>query len=81
MGSAAEFLPRMQSSTRALRTLAPLAYRRLPGAVADVWTVHGEAGGGGHYVAPDPRIVIFLDDTLDFNEDACPALLLLDRDF
>lgn len=52
----------MQSNTYALRTLAPLAYRRLSGAVADVWTVHGEAGGGGYYMAPDPRIVIFLDD-------------------
>lgn len=58
----AEFRPRMQSQTHALRTLVPLAWRRLAGAVADVWTVRGEAGGGGFYLAPDPRLVIFLDD-------------------
>jgi AraC family transcriptional regulator len=52
----------MQSRTHALRTLAPLAFRRLSGAVADVWSVQGDQGGGGHYIAPDPRIVIFLDD-------------------
>ena len=58
----AEFLPRMQAQTRALRTLTPLSYRRFAGAIADVWSVRGEAGGGGFYIAPDPRIVIFLDD-------------------
>lgn len=52
----------MQSRTHALRTLVPLAWRRLGGAVADVWRVHGEAGGGGFYVAPDPRVVVFVDD-------------------
>lgn len=59
---AAEFVPRMQAQTRALRTLAPLSYRRFAGGIADVWTVRGEAGGGGFYIAPDPRIVVFLDD-------------------
>ncbi len=62
MRASAEFRPRMQSRTHALRTLAPLAWRRLGGAVADVWRVHGEAGGGGFYIAPDPRVVVFLDD-------------------
>lgn len=52
----------MQSRTRLLRTLEPLAFRALPGAVADVWSVEGREGGGGHYLAPDPRLVIFLDD-------------------
>ena len=63
MRASTEFRPRMQSRTHALRTLAPLAWRRLGGAVADVWRVHGEEGGGGFYLAPDPRVVIFLDDT------------------
>jgi AraC-like DNA-binding protein len=53
----------MEARTHALRTLAPLTFRRLAGAIADVWTVRGEKGGGGFYVAPDPRVVIFLDDT------------------
>jgi AraC family transcriptional regulator len=62
MRASADFRPRMQSQTQALRTLEPLAFRQLSGAVADVWSVHGEADGGGHYLAPDPRVVIFLDD-------------------
>ncbi len=62
MGSLADFRPRMQAQTRALRTLEPLAFRSLSGAVADLWSVHGECEGGGHYVSPDPRVVIFLDD-------------------
>ena len=63
MTASADFRPRMDAQTRGLRTLAPLAYRRVQGAVADVWSVHGDKGGGGYYTAPDPRIVIFLDDT------------------
>ncbi|MBL4919025.1 helix-turn-helix transcriptional regulator [Tabrizicola sp. DMG-N-6] len=52
----------MESRIHALRALAPLTFRQISGAVADVWSVHGDQGGGGHYIAPDPRIVIFLDD-------------------
>lgn len=57
------FMPRMQAQTQALRTLAPLAFRRVEGAIADVWSVRGEAGGGGFYLAPDPRLVVFLTPT------------------
>ncbi len=57
------FLPRMEAQTRHLRTLKPLRFRPLSGAVADVWHVAGDQGGGGFYTAPDPRLVIFLDDT------------------
>lgn len=56
-------MPRMTAHTHALRTLTPLRYRRLAGAVADIWSVEGQAGGGGFYIAPDPRLVIFLDAT------------------
>lgn len=63
------FTPRMQARTHALRTLAPLSFRRFAGAIADVWSVRGEAGGGGFYVAPDPRIVVFLSE-------AAPAMTL-----
>ncbi|MDQ7263944.1 AraC family transcriptional regulator [Paracoccus sp. PS-1] len=55
-----EFLPRMETRIHGLRTLAPLCYRRFAGAIADVWSVRGEEGGGGFYIAPDPRIVILL---------------------
>lgn len=63
MTASADFRPRMDTQTRGFRTLAPLAYRPVQGAVADVWSVHGDKDGGGYYTAPDPRIVIFLDDT------------------
>ncbi|WP_138465784.1 AraC family transcriptional regulator [Poseidonocella sp. HB161398] len=56
------FLPRMTARTRAIRTLRPLAFRRLPGAIADVWHVRGAAGGGGFYSSPDPRLVVFLGE-------------------
>lgn len=52
----------METRIHGLRTLAPLSFRRFAGAIADVWSVRGEAGGGGFYIAPDPRIVIFLGD-------------------
>ncbi|MFC3058606.1 helix-turn-helix domain-containing protein [Paenirhodobacter populi] len=58
-----EFLPRMESRTRGLRPIVPLSYRRFAGAIADVWRVHGGRGGGGFYIAPDPRVVIFLDES------------------
>ena len=54
------FMPRMTARTRAIRTLRPLSWRRWPGAIADVWHVHSDAGGGGFYSAPDPRLVVFL---------------------
>jgi AraC family transcriptional regulator len=57
------FLPRMEAQTRHLRTLKPLRIRSLSGAVADIWHVAGDQGGGGFYTAPDPRLVVFLDDT------------------
>ena len=53
----------MQARTQALHTLAPLAFRRLDGAIADVWSVRGETGGGGFYIAPDPRVVVLLTET------------------
>lgn len=56
-------MPRMTARTHALRTLAPLQFQRLDGAVADVWSVDGQEGGGGFYIAPDPRLVVFLDPT------------------
>jgi AraC family transcriptional regulator len=56
------FLPRMEAQTRNLRTIKPLSFRSLSGAVADVWHVAGDQGGGGYYTAPDPRLVVFLDE-------------------
>lgn len=57
-----EFRPRMETRIQGLHTLAPLSFRRFAGVIADVWSVRGEAGGGGFYVAPDPRIVVFLGE-------------------
>ena len=55
------FMPRMTAETRAMRTLRPLSWRRWQGVVADVWHVHIDAGGGGYYRSPDPRLVVFLN--------------------
>jgi AraC-like DNA-binding protein len=50
----------MQAQTRAYRTLRPLCVRTWPGVVADVWHVESDAGAGGFYLSPDPRLVILL---------------------
>lgn len=63
MNISREFKPRMEVRTHGLRTLEPLSFRRFAGAIADVWRVHGGHESGGFYIAPDPRVVIFLDDT------------------
>ena len=55
------FHPRMTSLIDGIRPVAPLRCRVWDGAVADLWEVEGRAGGGGRYVSPDPRVVIFLD--------------------
>ena len=49
----------MEARTSALRTLEPLRFRPMSGAVADLWQVAGEAGAGGYYSSPDPRLVVF----------------------
>ncbi|KJS43937.1 MAG: transcriptional regulator [Roseovarius sp. BRH_c41] len=55
------FMPRITAETRAIETLRPLAWRRWPGVIADVWHVRGAAGGGGYYLSPYPRLVVFLE--------------------
>ena len=52
----------MTAEIRAVRTLRPLSWRGWQGAVADAWHVRGEAGGGGFYVSPDPRLVVLTGD-------------------
>ncbi|WP_375687142.1 helix-turn-helix domain-containing protein [Pseudooceanicola sp. LIPI14-2-Ac024] len=49
--------------TEGIRPIGRLQCRIWDGAVADLWHARGEAGAHGHYVSPDPRLVIFLDDT------------------
>lgn len=56
------FLPAMQSDLSGIRATKPLRFRALEGAVVDLWHAEGQAGGGGHYSAPHPRAVLFLDD-------------------
>lgn len=66
------FKPRMTAERRAIHVLQPLRWRRWGGVVADVWHVHGQTGGGGHYVSPDPRLVVFLgepDNTMFLRTD------------
>lgn len=56
-----DFRPRMISATEGISLCADLAWQAGDGFVADVWHARGGRGGGGHYVSPDPRIVVFLD--------------------
>lgn len=67
------FRPQMTSSTTGIRPRGPLRWRAWDGVVADLWQAEGQAGGGGHYLSPDPRLVIFLDDgaaAIDLSERA-----------
>ncbi|WP_189412050.1 AraC family transcriptional regulator [Neogemmobacter tilapiae] len=56
------FRPRMTAFTEGIRATDALRWRAWDGVVADLWCAEGVVGGGGHYVSPDPRIVIFLDE-------------------
>ncbi|HEY0276364.1 MAG TPA: AraC family transcriptional regulator [Paenirhodobacter sp.] len=58
---AAQFMPLMEARTHGLRPRQPLVYRRFAGAIADYWDIAADTDGGGFYVSPDPRIVVFLD--------------------
>ncbi|GGH44436.1 helix-turn-helix domain-containing protein [Frigidibacter albus] len=67
------FRPQMTSFTQGIRPLGPLRWRAWDGIVADLWHVEGQEGGGGHYLSPDPRLVVFLDDgaaAVDLSERA-----------
>ena len=66
------FRPNMTAFTQGIRATDDLRWRAWDGAVADLWQAEGVPGGGGHYVSPDPRIVIFLDE-------GAAAVQLLDR--
>ncbi|GLS85962.1 transcriptional regulator [Cypionkella aquatica] len=56
------FRPKMTAFTDGIRALSDLRWRAWAGVVADLWHAEGRLGGVGHYVSPDPRIVIFLKD-------------------
>lgn len=55
------FRPNMTSFTDGIRATDPLRWRSWTGMVADLWQAEGVAGGCGHYVSPDPRLVVFLN--------------------
>lgn len=54
------FRPRMTCFTEGIRPTEPLRFGSWPGIVGDLWQAQGLEGGGGHYVSPDPRLVLFL---------------------
>lgn len=55
------FRARMSSFTSGIRPTCDLAFRSWEGMVADLWCAEGDANGHGHYVSPDPRIVVVLE--------------------
>ncbi|WP_146227498.1 AraC family transcriptional regulator [Pseudoroseicyclus aestuarii] len=50
----------MTAFTTGIRPVAALQWRAWGGTVADLWQAEGQLGGGGSYLSPDPRLVIFL---------------------
>lgn len=56
------FRPSMTAFTEGIRLLGPLRWRGWSGGVADLWDATGAEGGGGHYLSPDPRLVVFLEN-------------------
>ncbi len=67
------FQPTMQAELRGIHAVEPLRFRAWQGVVADYWQASGIRGGGGHYLSPHPRIVLFLDDGAEALELAGPA--------
>lgn len=63
----------MTAFTRDIRAIAALEFAAAAGIVADVWQAEGRAGGGGHYLSPDPRMVVFLGPRSGFAEGSGPV--------
>ncbi|WP_176556317.1 AraC family transcriptional regulator [Rubellimicrobium rubrum] len=54
------FRPNMTAFTDGIRLVAPLRWRAWDGTVADLSDAEGCEGARGHYLSPDPRVVVFL---------------------
>ena len=54
------FRPNMTAFTDGIRLVAPLRWRAWDGTVADLSEAKGDEGAQGHYLSPDPRVVVFL---------------------
>lgn len=73
------FRPKMRTFVQGFSLLEPLACRVTDGIVLDHWSVSAGLGAGGHYVSPDPRVVIILSgnhDRITFRTEgnaACPV--------
>lgn len=51
----------MTSEIEGISLCEDLSWRAWDGVVADVWHARGQAGAGGTYLSPDPRVVVLLD--------------------
>lgn len=65
------FLPSMNAFLQDIRAVAELRWIGWSGVVADYWQAQGHRGGGGHYVSPDPRMVVFLDPGAPIGLSTC----------
>ncbi|MEF2070624.1 helix-turn-helix domain-containing protein [Consotaella aegiceratis] len=52
----------MISHTEGIRPVAPAKWRSLNGIMSVFWDAEGQRGAKGHYLSPDPRIMIFFND-------------------
>lgn len=65
------YRPNMTAFTQGIRATDALRFRAWNGMVADLWQAEGQQGGAGHYISPDPRLVVFLDAVeMDLSADA-----------
>ncbi|PCJ08044.1 MAG: hypothetical protein COB16_08575 [Rhodobacteraceae bacterium] len=56
------FRPNMTCFTQGFHLSAPLVFRGWDGVFADLWQVEAQKGACGHYMSPDPRLVVILSN-------------------
>ena len=56
------FMPAMTWHTEGISVRSPVKWRAFDGMMGAYWEAQGHRGARGHYLAEDPRIMIFFDD-------------------
>lgn len=59
------FMPTMTWHTEGISVRSPVKWRAFDGMMGAFWEAEGHSGATGHYLADDPRIMIFFDDVSD----------------
>ena len=64
-GSGMSFMPAMTWRTEGISVRAPVKWRAFDGMMGAFWEAECHGGATGHYLAEDPRIMIFFDNVSD----------------